>query len=200
VVCAKLGKTILIDEDTVIEAVAGATRHVASSCELAGPAATEPVIAMAMPVKLVCTCCLPTNALSAFPFSFVLSGTGLNAVGDAYQVILSKNFSLGQSMTGQERVDVDVCSPSKGVSRMPVHFAEHHFEAFLWCREEGTHTVRVMVDGELIEGHACWHNAGVSLAVQVIQQPGKTASHLRACRYSDSVRRTCLVKTCHNKL
>lgn len=63
VVCAKLGKTILIDEDTVIEAVAGATKHVASSCELAGPAATEPIIAMGMPVKLVCTCCLATCAL-----------------------------------------------------------------------------------------------------------------------------------------
>jgi hypothetical protein len=53
VVCAKLGSSIMIDEDTVIEAVTGATRHGASSCELAGPAATEPVIAMAMPVKLV---------------------------------------------------------------------------------------------------------------------------------------------------
>lgn len=84
---------------------------------------------------------------------------------------MSKNLAMGQSMTGQERVDVDVCAPSKAISRMPVHFAEHHFEAFLWCAEEGTHTVRVMVDGELIQGHACWHDAGVSLAVQVLAQP-----------------------------
>jgi hypothetical protein len=107
-------------------------------------------------------------------------------MGDACQVILSKNFSLGQSMTGQERVDVDVCSPSKRVSRMPVHFAEHHFEAFLWCGEEGTHTVRVMVDGELIQGHACWHDAGVSLAVQVIQRPGEDSIAPPPCRYEDS--------------